>query len=364
MKTKIIKEDILKAVNIVTRLISTRTTLPILQNIYLCVDNNKLELRTTDLEQTISVIIDSTESEGGSITAPSRLITDYLQNTTDTQLTLTETGTNSLVISGKNSKAKIRAMSAEEYPVLPEIKIKEKITLNAEKLVGVLKNTVFATANDETRPTLTGLLFRVQGGKLTVVGTDGYRLAKEEIDVETSFSGDLIIPRRAVIEIIRLLGSGEMVIGISGTQLEIMYGNVRFITRVIDGSFPNFEGIIPKKNTYTFSANCAALVQSLKVASTFSRDSSYSTKISFTEGKMLISANSPVLGEANSSVDIEGASIPQDVIISFNAQYLLDPLLNIGDEVVVEITDSKSPIVVKNPQDSNFLYLLMPLRSD
>lgn len=362
MKFTTKKPDLLKAVSIVSRLATTRASLPILQNIYLETDGNLLKLRSTDLEQTLEVDIEGRVEENGAITVPARLITEYLQNNTDEQVTLfTEDLTTH--ISSTNHQAKIKGMDAGEYPSLPKTKTDTSINLNPKVLEAAISKTLFAAASDDTRPILTGLLFRFEEKNLTVVGTDGYRLAYAKIATPTALTGNFILPKRALLEVTRLMGEDEVEITLTPSQARFTCGQTRLITRVLDGTFPAYEGIIPKSKKFEVEINTSALLQSLKLASLFSRDSAYSTKLELEGRKLKITATSPTLGENTNEVDLN-KEVSEKFTISANAQYLTDALAVMSGDVALALLDDKSPIVLTVPKQDDYLYLVMPLRNN
>lgn len=363
MKITCEKDELVKAVTTVSRLATTRATLPILQNIFLSVKKNHLILKATDLEQTLEVELVGQGESDGQLTVPARVLVEYLQNNTDKSITLTADDV-TLLINSANHSAKVKGMAAEDYPDLPKISFQADTVVTSAVLLELINKTLFAAASDETRPILTGLLFRFSASEMTVVGTDGYRLACATQAVTSTITGDYILPKRSLQELVRLLGNdNETTLAFSSTQARITIGSVTFITRVMDGNFPPYEAIIPKKAPLNLSLNAATLLQSLKLASLFSRDSAFSTKIEVSENKIIITAVSPMLGESTNEIAVTGGP-STNLIISVNAQYLIDALTAIGSEINLALIDAKSPVVVTTPKDKNYLYLLMPLRSE
>jgi len=361
MKINLERDTLLKAVGIVGRLATTRSTLPILQNVLFRVEKDGLEVRTTDLEQTLQVAVKGEVEERGTLTAPARLVLEYLQNCTDKEVTL-ESEDTTLRISSSNHKAKIKGMPAEEYPDMPEVKTDQTISLPSTVLDEALTKTIFAVANDDTRPILTGLLFRFQDKELTVVGTDGYRLALFKQKIETSLHGDYIIPKRSLSELQRLLVPGDVVFQYAGSQVHIVIDQVKFTTRILDGTFPAYEAIIPKGKKIVTKINSNVLLQSLKMASIFSRDSAYSTKLELEKDKLKITAISAQLGESKNEISLDAPV--ESFEISANAQYLIDALPNLPKEIELAFVDQKSPIVLSEPKSESYLYLVMPLRTE
>jgi len=363
MKFTCSKNDLLKQVAAVSRLATTRATLPILQNIYLATQKNTLIVKATDLEQTLEGKVVGEVLDGGGLTVPARVLVEYLQNNTDEQLTL-ETEDTTLKISSPNHQARMKGMPAEDYPTLPKISFESEITLSSSNLTQAINQTLFAAANDETRPILTGLLFRFKGNTLTLVGTDGYRLAYASLEINSTVKGDYILPKRSLQELLRLLGvDDEVTLSFSHSQAQIMVGSLVFITRVLEGAFPPYESIIPKAEKIKLRLRAATLLQSLKLASLFSRDSAYSTKLDITVKSLKVTAISPSLGDNSNEMTVEnGPSEP--FTISLNAQYLIDALAVVTGDIWLIFNDVKSSVLLKIPEDDSYLYLVMPLRSE
>lgn len=360
MKFNTQKEKLLEAVSLTTHLATTRATLPILQNIYLEAQKDSLLVKSTDLDQTIEVVVDGVTEETGSLTVPARLLTDYLVNNPDQNISLSSDDTN-LKVKSANNQASIKGLSSSEYPTQASVKSQFSVAVSIDDLQAAIIKTLFAAAQDETRPILNGLLWRFDGQKLTMVGTDGYRLAMQEITIQKSSEGDFIVPKKTLQEVQKLPGSGEIKIELSHSQIKFVIGNITLISRLLDGAFPSFEAIIPKKNAVEFKMSVSHLSKSLKLATLFSRDTAYSTKLSLKTDKLVINAISPQVGENSSEIKLT-QPVAQEISISINAQYLLDALAVVSDDAIIGLTDAKSPFVVKEGAESNYLFLLMPLR--
>lgn len=362
MKFTVLREELQKAVSTTGRLATTRATLPILQNILLTVSSDGIELRSTDLEQTLQVKLEGKDLEVGSLTVPAKLITDYLQNNPDEVVTLSSDDT-TLIVKSKNSSTKIKGMAAEEYPTIPSIKPDNDVILDFLPLSAAINKTLFASATDETRPILTGLLFRFSDKRLILVGTDGYRLAKAVIGIKSQLTADYVIPRRTLQELIRLSSEKEIRLAFAGTQMQIITDGTVLTSRLIEGNFPTFENIIPKKENFDIKLNAGLLNQNLKLASLFSRDSAFSTRLEIEGKKLVVTAISPLVGETKNEILLEEEGA-EKFSVSINAQYLIDALTVIGGDIKIGFIDQDSPVVVKPLKGEDYLYLVMPLRSE
>lgn len=356
------KNKLLNTVGMASHLATTRATLPILQNVLLTATKDGLTVRATDLDQTIVARVEGEVKEVGSLTVPARLLVEYLTNNQDGSINL-ESNDTSLVVSSANHRATLKGMAAEEYPTMPEIKPQATLRLNANAIREAIQRTIFASATDETRPILNGLLWRFQGKELIVVGTDGYRLARYITDIPSEHTADYILPKRTLQELLKLLGEGEVELAFSANQVQFAMGEITLASRLLDGNFPAFEAIIPKKKEVETTLKAAVLAQSLKLASLFSRDSAYSTKMTLEGEKLEISAVSAQLGENTNQVKLDQAVLTP-LTVSLNAQYLLDVLGTVSGEVKLGFIDAKSPVTVEAVGQDRYLYLLMPLRSE
>ncbi len=355
------KQDLIKALNSVSRLTATRSTLPILQNVYIGAQSDELIIRATDLEQTIEGIISAEVQEEGVITIPLRLLLDFLQNNTDEIITLTSEDL-SIKVKSTNHQIKLKGMNPQDYPTTQKISVDFNVDLDQQTLKRAIATCLFASANDDTRPILTGLLFKFTKNNLTIVGTDGYRLAKYEIS-KGGTEGQFIVPKKTLLELEKLLGDGNVKMSVGQSQIQFKINKVILISRLIDGTYPAFDAIIPKDKKVEVEGNGTALLNSLKVASLFSRDSAYSTSLKIKSGIMEIVAKSPQLGESKSEVAIENIG-QSDFSTSLNSQYLIDALNALSGDFKLEFNTESSPIVMRFLDDINYLYLIMPLRSE
>ncbi len=363
MKCTCEKDQLLSGISIVSRLATTRATLPILQNIYLEVRKEGLLLRSTDLEQTLEVEVPAQVADTGKLTVPARMLGEYLTNNSDHSLVL-ESDDLTLKLNSTNHQASFRGLAAEEYPTLPAAKTQSSVTLKTEAFVAALTSVLFAAAVDDSRPVLSGLLWRFGKDELEIVGTDGYRLAYTKTVSPGGITGDYVIPRRAIQELIRIADGETLELAFAGTQLTITAGVTKLTSRILEGKFPDFAAILPKKKEISVTLAAAALVRSLKLASLFSRDSAYSTKLTLEGSKLSIEATAVQLGENRNEVPLE-RPFDQPLTISANAQYLIEALAHISGSAKLELIDHKSPIVLRPADNGNeTLYLVMPLRND
>lgn len=368
MKLSCTQENLNKGLNIVSRIVSPRGTLPVLNNILLKTDEGRLKLSATDLEIGINTWIGAKVDKEGSITIPSRLITDYINTNDDKKIDL-ELKDTTLSLESEKYKANIKGIESSEFPLIPEIK-KENITIIKSKdLRKAINQVSFTCALDETRPVLTGVLLKIKEDQLKLVATDSYRLAEKTINLEKRVSSEInvIVPQRAMNELARILGEKEEKVEfkIGENQILFSFGETQLVSRLIEGSFPDYEQIIPKKLETKIILSVNEFANVIKMASYFARETANNIKLKIPKGgknkKIEVLAVSPQIGDNLSSLEaqIEG----KEIEIAFNAKFILD-VLNVSDEdqIILETIDKLSPGIIKPLKNKNYFYIIMPLR--
>jgi DNA polymerase-3 subunit beta len=262
---------------------------------------------------------------------------------------------------------KINGLSAEEFPPLPKFKEEKKITLSQETLRGMLKKTYFAVSTDETRYVLNGIFFSLKDHKLTLVATDGRRLAlvDEEMELPEKSQSDFIVPAKAVNELTRLTqDKGTVEIKYAENQAAFTLtdekaGSIIVISKLIEGNYPNYRQVIPGEAKERISLMREEFLHALRRAEIMTSEKANSVKLAFSRNNLAITANSPDIGEARESIAINYQG--KEMSIAFNPRYLIDPLSALtNDEVFLEMTDELSPGVLKI--NGPFLYVVMPMR--
>jgi len=262
---------------------------------------------------------------------------------------------------------KINGLSAEEFPPLPKFKEDKKVVLPQEKIRSMLKKTAFAISTDESRYVLNGIFISLKEHKLTMVATDGRRLAlvDEEVDITEKSQGEFVVPAKAVNELSRLLTEkGEVEIRYSDNQASFTLKDekgfsVLIITKLIEGNYPNYRQVIPGEAKERVALQREEFLHALKRAEIMTSDKSNSVKLAFTKNNLAITANSPEVGEARETLAINYKG--KDMAIAFNPKYMIDPLNALpNDEVFLELIDELSPGVLKI--NGPFLYVVMPMR--
>ncbi|MGH8163397.1 MAG: DNA polymerase III subunit beta [Rhodanobacteraceae bacterium] len=363
-------KDIAAAVSAASKIVNAHTTVPILSNVLLTAQDGKIAVRATDLELTLEHAFPAEIGEGGSVTIPGKLFASYLGNLPGGQLDFTGTATRATV-KCERSNYDFHAMPADEYPPLPSAAKGTNFTISAKRFRDGVNAAIFAASGEEARgAVLMGTLLEIEGDALTMVATDGYRLAKSQTTLETGISGSekFIVPSRALAEAARNLGSAETIavtaLGASNNQLMLQSGDTSIVVRLVDGQYPNYGQVIPAKFDRSTTVNTAALIASLKRAELVAGDRASMVKLAMSNQTLIVTASSDVSGNAYEELEIEQTG--EDLTIAFNARYLVEILNHVDSpQTVVEFLGPLSPAAIRPlepAEGARQLYVLMPLR--
>jgi len=368
MKLSCTQENLAKGLSIVSRSVATRATLPVLSNILIQTDKGRLKLSATDLEIGIHTWIGAKIDAEGAITVPARLLSDYINNNSDKTINLT-LDTTTLKLESEHFKANIKGIEASEFPLIPQVKKSVEITLASLELASGINKTVIATALDESRPVLAGVYFYSDADKnLKMVATDSYRLAEKSIKLVNPPEKDFkfIVPARTMAELARILGTAGPSLKIlpGENQVEFSMEDTILVSRLVEGSFPDYAQIIPKESKSTAEMATPQFNNAIKMASLFARESANNIKLKITTpDKVEVLATSSQVGDNVSALN--GTVKGESVEIAFNAKFILDALAVIGsDKVTIELSGNMAPGILRGTKDPNYLYVIMPLRID
>jgi DNA polymerase III subunit beta len=367
MKIVIAKEQILLGLQAVQNIVGSRTTLPILSNVLLKAKDGKLELTATDLDVTITCAVNAEVKKEGEVTIPVKKLYGITRELSALEIELEVDDRNACSLRAGSSFYKINGLAAEEYPPLTTFQDEGSVKIPQEKIKTLLKRVSYAVSTDETRYVLNGIFISLKDQKITMVATDGRRLAlaHEDVEVVPTSQTDFIVPTKAINELSRLLQTnGELEIRVkenhaSFTLKDDKGFSVLIITKLVEGNFPNYRQVIPAESRERISIVREELLLALRRAEIMTSEKANSVKIAFTRNNLAITANTPDVGEAKETIAInyKGA----DINIAFNPAYMMDPLKALDlDEVFLELTDELSPGVLKI--NGPFLYVIMPMR--
>ena len=367
MKLKIGKEELIAGLQSVQNVVSTRTTLPILSNVLLRAEDNKISLTATDLDVTISNSKEAKVETPGSFTLPVKKLVSIAREIGGGEIEIEVNGNQCTIQSGA-SFYRMNGLAAEEFPPLPDFAGQTKLKLDQAKLKAMLKRTAYAVSSDENRYVLNGLYFIFKENKLTLVATDGRRLAlaEEDIELPEDSQSEAIVPTKAIQELARLLGDeGEAELQQTENQVSFAIkdgkGNETLIvSKLVEGAYPNYKQVIPAESKQRVTMDKEELQQAMRRAEIMTSDKANSVKMTFSENNLTITSNSPEVGESRETMAINYGG--EEVSIAFNPQFFIDPLKALDvDEVYFEFTDQLSPGVIK--ANHPFLYVIMPMRT-
>jgi DNA polymerase III subunit beta len=362
MKFSATKEKILEGLQQVQNVVSTRTTLPILSNVLLQAKEGTVNLTTTDLDVGVRGGFEANVDKGGATTLPARRLFTIIRELPSSEISIEVDGKNAASIRSGQSFFKILGLPEEEFPPLPKFENAKVVTMRQKDLRDGLRKTAYAISTDETRYVLNGVLFSFKENKLTLVATDGRRLAMVDIELEfpRSHEADIIVPTKAVTELQRLLtDDGDVKISVGTGQIAFDLNNTLLVSKLIEGNYPNYKQVIPSEAKERVTLERETFLNSLRRVSLLASDKSNSIKLNFSKNNIEITANTPEVGEARESLPVVYKG--RDFSIAFNPEFLMAPLRNLAeDEIFFDLIDEMSPGVLKI--QTPFLYVLMPMR--
>lgn len=367
MKVQILQENFSKALSIASRFASSKAQLPVLGNIYLAAQKNRLQIISTNLEISVATSIGAQVKTAGEITVPSRVISEIISNLGPGALNI-EAEKEQLKISSANFFSSVSGMNASDFPEVPKALGKEALPLPKEEFLKAISQVAFSASVDETRPILTGVLFIFKKGGVVLVSTDGFRLSQKKVGLK-GFEKEkkVILPRSVLNEVVRLAEDGDISFSFEneGNQVIFSLGDTILSSRTLEGEFPDFEKIIPKVSETKVALDKEDLLRSVKLASVFARDSANIVKFSLKKASVVIRAESQLSGSQESEIEakIEGGASANGFEIAFNYRFLEDFLhASYGDEINIGLSNASAPAVFTDPSDNDFLHLIMPVR--
>ncbi len=319
-------------------------------------------LTTTDLDVGVRGSFEASVEKDGATTLPARRLFTIIRELPSSEVSIEVDGKNAASIRSGQSFFKILGLPEEEFPPLPKFDSAKVVTIRQKDLRDGLRKTSYAISTDETRYVLNGLLFSFKENKLTLVATDGRRLAMVDIELEfpKSHEADIIVPTKAVTELGRLLTEdGEVKVSVGSGQIAFDLNNTLLVSKLIEGNYPNYKQVIPTETKERVTLERETFLNSLRRVSLLASDKSNSIKLNFSKNNIDITANTPEVGEAKESLPVSYKG--RDFSIAFNPEFLMAPLRALGeDEVFLDLIDEMSPGVLKI--QTPFLYVLMPMR--
>jgi len=362
MKFSVSKDKLLEGLSTVQNVVSTRTTLPILSNVLLQASEGEIRLTTTDLDVGIRGSVEAHVERTGGTTLPARRLFSIVRELPSSEIYFDVDTKNSASIRSGSSYFKILGLPEEEFPALARFEEAKIFTIAQKDLKDGLKQTSYAISVDETRYVLNGILFSFKDNKLTLVATDGRRLALVDLELEfpRSQETEIIVPTKAVTELQRLVREeGEVKLSIGENQIAFELNRSLLVSKLIEGNYPNYRQVIPAEARERISLEREIFLTTVRRVSLVALEKSNSVRLIFSKDNIDIVANTPEVGAAKESLPVMYKG--HEFSIAFNPEFLMAPLRNLSaDEIYLDLIDEMSPAVIKVARP--FLYVLMPLR--
>ena len=371
MRITIERSNLLKSLNHVHRVVERRNTIPILSNVLLRADGTSLEMKATDLDLEITEATPANVEQAGATTVPAHLLYDIVRKLSDgseVMLATNPDGSSMSVTSGR-SKFSLQCLPQSDFPDLTAGSFSHTFRLKAADLKMLIDRTQFAISTEETRYYLNGIFFHTieSGGdlKLRAVATDGHRLARADVEAPSGSEGmpGIIIPRKTVGELQKLVDSPDMMVTVevSDAKIRLTIGSIVITSKLIDGTFPDYQRVIPANNDKEMRVDCQTFAQAVDRVSTISSERGRAVKLSLNDGQLLLTVNNPDSGSATDELAVGYDNEPLE--IGFNAKYLLDitAQLSTGDAIFM-LADAGSPTLIRDTTGDDALYVLMPMR--
>ena len=363
MKITCSKGELARALSLVGRAVSTRATVQVLGGVLVRAGDGHVELAATDMELSLRLSVDCQVEGEGAVVAPGRLLIDLARLLPESEVVLEHDPDRSVLeVTCGPASYKLNTYSAEDFPKLPDVEAAETFTVERAALLETVSRVARAASRDESRPVLTGILVRFEGGKLIMAATDSYRLSVKETELSGGQTSDLeaIVPARALTELGRVAqDSAELQVGVQENHVVFGAGDVWLTTRRIDGQFPNYKQLIPETFEHEVMLPREEFLEVVRRASVMAQRNS-PLRLSFAEGGVTVSAQTQEVGEAKETLPVPFAGEPLE--IGFNPEFLRDGLESVeADEVALQLISSLRPGLIRSPEE-NFAYLIMPIR--
>jgi len=364
MKFKIVRSKFLDSLKTVQNIVAGKGSLPILQNVLLEATGRELRMTTTDLDMSIKAVCECETVEQGNSTLPVKLLFNAVAKVAEGEISISIDATEHAEIVAGNAKFKLTGMPGTSFPKLPQDDEAYSYSIPQATLKEMLRKVAYAASQDDTRRTLKGVLMSFKDEKVTMVATDGRRLAmvENEIEFPKDAEKDIVLPSKTVAELQRSLnGETDVSVLVQKSQVCFKIDSTLIYSKLIDDVYPNYRQVIPRDTAEHISVDRQLLLDALDRASVMMMDEAHSTRLSFESGKLTVSSAASEMGEAKDVVPIKYAG--EKIDIMFNPSYVMDALKAIDDdEVVINLNDGHSPAVIKC--NIPFLYVLMPLRTN
>ena len=366
MKFSLSRESLLKPLLLVSGAVERKSTLPILSNILFDVSENRLTLTATDLElEMVASASVMNQGENGKLTIPAKKLLDICKSLPEDSELIFETNDETVIISSGRSRYSLSTLPATDFPNIEEWKGDVEFRINKSDLLRLIESTHFSMANQDVRYYLNGMSIETESQEIRSVATDGHRLAICKIADESLAlpSRQVIVPRKGILEIIRLLDpvEEEIQVYLGSNHIRIIDNEYSFTSKLVDGRFPDYRRVLPRNGDKVLETNKDELKQVLSRASILSNEKFKGVRLNFNASELKITANNPEQEQAEEVIEV---SFPyEDLEIGFNVSYVLDVLNAIKDqEVKFTLADANSSVVIEGLGENEALYVVMPMR--
>jgi DNA polymerase-3 subunit beta len=361
MKLKVEKSILISGIQTVQNVIISKSSLPILSNILIETQNDALRLTATDLDIGITCVIPVNIQEPGAVTVPAKRFSDIIKELPGNSVSITTKKNNQVNIETDLCQFKIMGLAREEFPKLPEFKDREALRLEQPVLKEMLTLTSFSVSVDETRYILNGILFKVNKNGVTLVATDGKRLAivEKKLNFPVNQEMSMIIPLKTIHELNRnLKEEGELSVILGSNQVLFDLGGIVVISRLIEGEFPDYKQVIPPASENKVRVKKEDLLLAVKRAALLSTPDYQAVKLEIFRNKLVVSKSTPDVGESREELTVVYQG--KELAIGFNPNYLIDVLKNLDEESLdIELADSEKPGVIRI---NGYTYIVLPMR--
>lgn len=357
------KSKLQDAISIAQKAITGKSTMPVLEGLYIEAVNNSLTLIGSDIDLSIETKTEARVLEPGKIVVDSRILGEIIRKLPNDDVSIETLEGNIIQITCQKSVFNLVHMNAEDYPTLPQIDENIVLSIDQPILKNMIRGTIFATAQDETRPILQGVLFEAANNKLNLVALDGYRLAVRTEYIESDDSINVVIPGKTLNEVSKILEDTDAKVNITFTPNHILFnlGETKIISRLLEGEFIKYSSLLPEDHKLLVTVDRQEFLNGIERASLMAKDgNSNLIKLDIQEENIIISSNSQ-LGKVREEVSTDMQGEPLQ--IAFNSKYLLDVIkIMESNEITLELNTSVTPCVIKNKDLQNCKYLVLPVR--
>jgi DNA polymerase III subunit beta len=369
VKLSVMQENLARGLQVVSRAVSGRSTLPVLANVLLKTEDAGLKLTATNLEIGITAWVPGRIDGEGTLTVPARLLTDVVNGLPAGERVDLEADGTALRIKAGRFQTHLRGIDAEEFPVIPSPGERPTTRVSQGALRKALSEVTFAAATDEARPILTGVLTRLSGDRVTLAAADNYRIAVKSLPIlDPVEDTSLVVPARSYTELMRVLNDSddpvEIMLASSKSQILFHLEGVDLVSRLIDGQFPNYQQVLPTSHATRAVADRDELLKAVRLSALIASSAANVVKLSLVAegpGSITIAAAADV-GDATGEVE---AAVEGDAVqIAFNARYLQEALQNVdADQLALEFSGPLSPGVLRPTSDEDYVHVIMPVRT-